>query len=1128
MRSVPKPLAALLTWGMFFLATTAVSEEGPPQETPARGVISLTADAFQGGPEWRREGGALVATGPGQAGCEVVLPEGRFDVWARTKGDLQLTIAGREIPLARPDSIGWSGAGELPGGRLPIVVSSAGPDAELHEMLFVADPEYSPVAPFPPKPADEAGPALWLDFDGRHPFGCRDRALGHHVRASGQLARARGPWGGALPCPRFAVRVDSSDSLAASEALTVEAWVRADETSGYRTVAFKGRRSDDLQAIHFDLDLYEGMPELKFKDADGRWHGILRSGSYDLPAIQPGAWGHLAATFDRGQVRLYLDGEPIASQQTPVDRLVPNDFPLLVGEAQNAQGRKDYRFAGLIDDVRVYLRALAPEEIALRHREGRPAHPRAPAHAEKMQDDDAPDPTFEHKLKLVEQYERNVPEDTLAGSATMASVGPHEGVPSLFINGEPVFPMAMIPIGHFPRQVCRDFAAAGVHVYSHILWSWNVIVPEQEDGKPEDLHWWLGPGQYAFEKIDRQILPIIEADPQAYIFLRVKLNPPDWWLREHPDELTHYDDGRRGPQVSMASEAWQETYERMLRDLIRHVEKSPYAGHIIGYQPAGGGSSEWFWWGFRKGLIDYSPAARKRFRKWLKEKYGDDVAALRKSWNDEQASFDTAEPPDRQAREASEYLVFRDARKAGRVVDFQRFLSDLTAENIVRSCRICKEETGGRKIAGVFYGYSAHMSTGRLGLWNNGFLGLKRVLDSPHVDFLCSPTDYGHRRGGEPGNFISAYVGSYMLHNKLYWDEADVRTHLYQGPASYASRSRGETISVFQRGFAYMLTKGTALWWFTLAGDHTFHEHELMETIAQMPPIGRASMDDRKPPIRDVAVLIDEETFFHMRMGVDALTGPLVRDMYLKLAVMGAPFDVYLLSDVADPRMPDYKLYLFLNPFYLDNETRQAIRRKVRRDGAVSVWFYAPGFLGPDGSFREEAIGDLTGIRVRHQAEERPLDLAVTNFDHAITAEVCQSDCFESTAPLGPVFWADDPEALMLGRLSPGGPAGLVVREFDSWRSVYCAAPGVPTAILRGLVRYAGGHVYSTSDDPFSANERYLMIHTSTGGMKRIALPGPREVTDVLEGDIVGRDARSIDVELPAGVTRIYRLQSPE
>lgn len=54
------------------------------------------------------------------------------------------------------------------------------------------------------------------------------------------------------------------------------------------------------------------------------------------------------------------------------------------------------------------------------------------------------------------------------------------------------------------------------------------------------------------------------------------------------------------------------------------------------------------------------------------------------------------------------------------------------------------------------------------------------------------------------------------------------------------------------------------------------------------------------------------------------------------------------------------------------------------------------------------------------------------------------------------------------------------------------------------------------------------MIHTSTGGMKRIALPGPRDVTDVLQDEVVGRHARSIDVELPPGVTRIYRLQAPE
>ena len=78
--------------------------------------------------------------------------------------------------------------------------------------------------------------------------------------------------------------------------------------------------------------------------------------------------------------------------------------------------------------------------------------------------------------------------------------------------------------------------------------------------------------------------------------------------------------GNRARQASLASELWAGTYERMLRDVIRHMEAADYAPHIAGYHPAGGGSSEWFWWGpggTAADVHDFSPAAVRRWRRWL-------------------------------------------------------------------------------------------------------------------------------------------------------------------------------------------------------------------------------------------------------------------------------------------------------------------------------------------------------------------------------------------------------------------------------------------------------------------------------------------------------------------------------
>ena len=62
--------------------------------------------------------------------------------------------------------------------------------------------------------------------------------------------------------------------------------------------------------------------------------------------------------------------------------------------------------------------------------------------------------------------------------------------------------------------------------------------------------------------------------------------------------------------------------------------------------------------------------------------------------------------------------------------------------------RIVKEETGGESVAGSFGCYILELSSAaRLQL--TGHLGMKKVLDSPHVDFLSSPTMYPYRQLGK-------------------------------------------------------------------------------------------------------------------------------------------------------------------------------------------------------------------------------------------------------------------------------------------------------------------------------------------------------------------------------------------
>ena len=94
--------------------------------------------------------------------------------------------------------------------------------------------------------------------------------------------------------------------------------------------------------------------------------------------LRLGRWTHLAATYDRAHLNLYRNGVELASVPAS-GRLGSSRGPLRIG-GNSIAGEW---FKGVIDDVRIYNRALTPAEIQrdMRRSVGRPARSAAPAPA---------------------------------------------------------------------------------------------------------------------------------------------------------------------------------------------------------------------------------------------------------------------------------------------------------------------------------------------------------------------------------------------------------------------------------------------------------------------------------------------------------------------------------------------------------------------------------------------------------------------------------------------------------------------------------------------------------------------------------------------------------------------------
>jgi hypothetical protein len=149
------------------------------------------------------------------------------------------------------------------------------------------------------------------------------------------------------------VTVADANDLDLTTGMTLEAWVRpsALTPSGWNTVVMK---EETATTLAYSLYANDGNP----------WPSItVRVGTADREAIGTSApplnaWTHLAATYDGANLRLYVNGVQVgALAQT--GNMVTSTRALRIG-GNTVWG--EY-FNGLIDDVRIYNRALSAAEI---------------------------------------------------------------------------------------------------------------------------------------------------------------------------------------------------------------------------------------------------------------------------------------------------------------------------------------------------------------------------------------------------------------------------------------------------------------------------------------------------------------------------------------------------------------------------------------------------------------------------------------------------------------------------------------------------------------------------------------------------------------------------------------------
>jgi uncharacterized protein (TIGR03437 family) len=146
------------------------------------------------------------------------------------------------------------------------------------------------------------------------------------------------------------VTVNDSASLDLTTGMTVEAWVNPTTLNGsWRTVVIKEQTGALTYALYANTDTSR---------PSGHVYITSEFDTRGTAVVATNAWTHLATTYDGATLRMYVNGV-LASSKAVTGAIKASTGVLRIG----GNGIWGEYFAGIIDEVRIYNRALAASEV---------------------------------------------------------------------------------------------------------------------------------------------------------------------------------------------------------------------------------------------------------------------------------------------------------------------------------------------------------------------------------------------------------------------------------------------------------------------------------------------------------------------------------------------------------------------------------------------------------------------------------------------------------------------------------------------------------------------------------------------------------------------------------------------
>ena len=636
-----------------------------------------------------------------------------------------------------------------------------------------------------------------------------------------------------------------------------------------------------------------------------------------------------------------------------------------------------------------------------------------------------------------------------------------------------------------------DFYGAGVrifHVYCSGLKS-GINMPYSTYGET-----WFGIGDYRFEGFEKQMQMFIDAAPDAYLFINLHVDVRSWWLDENPgnvDSFTHLS------QIA-GNKKWRRDTVDYIKAFINYAE-SRYDDKILGYWLLGGYTTEWF---SQFDMQETHPVKLQAFRDYMGVQ---DILIPCPS---------ELEKPVNQ--------IFLDPKKDSLIIDYQKFHAKLISDLVLELCHAAKEALDFRKIVGVFFGYILELGDNRR-LYNYGHLDLDRVNESPDVDLIATPTSYKYRLYDD-GSAYMILADSLDLHGKAYFASFDNLTFLTPTVLDNPRRlcndpetkdamialqtkftrldllnTREKTIHGMRREMMSRLAKRCGTWWFDML-EGWYYDDGLMNEVAGLVQKSKNLLDTPRSSASEICVIVGTESLYYVNKTSDTCDeciskqrGPLSR--------IGAPYDIFSMSDLMRIDKEKYKLFIFLDAYTLSNSERSYINEELKSGGRSLLFVGMCDYI------------DRDGISIERTSRLLEMEIGLLEKDEAQIRAFNSSYGYE--AAKNPTPFVKSKYTRALGRFSDSRKCALVVKESENYKIFFSALGNISDGVLRAVAKMSDVHIYAEDGVYTYVNDTVVGVYNTGAEETEITLRADGEYEEIFSGRLY--KTRNRRITLPTG-----------